>query len=59
MRFDGPVAFLIGPGTFSSANILANSIGDFHLAELIGRDTAEIPNNYGMACPVILPQYAH
>jgi hypothetical protein len=55
LRFSGPVAFLIGPGTFSSANILANSIGDFHLATMIGRDTAEIPNNYGMPCPILLP----
>jgi C-terminal processing protease CtpA/Prc len=54
-QFRGPVAFLIGPGTFSSGNILANSIGDFHLAKLIGNDTAERPNNYGQACPITLP----
>jgi hypothetical protein len=55
LRFNGPITFLIGPGTFSSANILANSVGDYHLATMIGRDTAEIPNNYGMPCPILLP----
>jgi C-terminal processing protease CtpA/Prc len=55
LRFTGPVAVLIGPGTFSSANILANAIQDYGLAELIGRDTAETPNNFGMPCPVVLP----
>jgi hypothetical protein len=55
LRFTGTVAVLIGPGTFSAANMLANEIADFHLATLIGRDTAEISNNYGMACPVRLP----
>jgi hypothetical protein len=55
LRFAGPVAFLIGPGTFSSANILANTAGDFGLAILVGRPTAERPNNYGEACEVSLP----
>lgn len=55
LRFTGPVAVLIGSGTFSSANILANAIQDYGLAEIIGRDTAEIPNNFGMPCPVVLP----
>jgi hypothetical protein len=55
LRYRGPVAVLIGPGTFSSANILANSIADFGLATLIGRDTAEIANNFGMPCPFTLP----
>jgi hypothetical protein len=53
-RYAGPVAVLIGPGTFSSANILANTIQDFELATLVGRDTAEIASNYGMACPLTL-----
>jgi hypothetical protein len=54
-RFTGPVAVLIGPGTFSSSNIVANAIQDYGLAELIGRDTAEIPNNFGMPCEIVLP----
>ena len=56
LRFAGPVAVLIGPGTFSAANVLANSIGDFKLATLIGRDTAEIANNFGLPCPILLPR---
>lgn len=56
LRFAGPVAVLIGPGTFSAANTLANSIGDFKLVTLIGRDTAEIPNNFGIPCPTLLPR---
>jgi hypothetical protein len=55
LRYAGPVAVLIGPGTFSSANILANNIADFELATLVGRDTAEIANNYGMICGMTLP----
>ncbi len=56
LRFTGPVAVLIGPGTFSAADILASTISDFHLATLVGRDTAEIPTNFGDACPVRLPR---
>ena len=55
VRFDGPVAVLIGPGTFSAANILANAIGDFRLATLIGQDTAEFATNYVEPCSFSLP----
>lgn len=55
LRYSGPVAVLIGPGTFSAADMLASSISDFGLATLIGQDTAEIPTNFGQACPVQLP----
>lgn len=53
--FQGRSAFLIGPGTFSSTNILANEIADYQLATLIGQATAEMPNNYGEPCSVTLP----
>ena len=50
------VAVLSVPSTFSAANVLANRIGDFKLATLTGRDMAEIPNNFGMRCPILLPR---
>ena len=56
LRFHGPIAVLIGPGTFSAANILANAMQDFNIGTLVGRDTAEIPNNYAMTCPIRLPR---
>jgi hypothetical protein len=46
-RFTGPVAFLIGPKTYSSALMLANAVGDYGLATLIGEETAESPNCFG------------
>jgi C-terminal processing protease CtpA/Prc len=46
-EFNGKVCFLIGPGTFSSANMLANAAGDYKLAYLIGEPTGEAPNHYG------------
>ncbi|RYY83856.1 MAG: hypothetical protein EOO15_20560 [Chitinophagaceae bacterium] len=47
LRYDGPVAFLIGPHTFSSANMTAATVADFHLAPLIGEATGEPANDYG------------
>lgn len=38
-RYTGRVCFLIGPATFSSAVILANTVEDFSLAPLIGEET--------------------
>ncbi|RYY41494.1 MAG: hypothetical protein EOO08_01760 [Chitinophagaceae bacterium] len=46
-RFDGPVAFLIGPHTFSSANMTAATVADYGLATLFGEDTGEPANDYG------------
>lgn len=47
LRFKGPVCVLIGPYTFSSAVKLANAIGDFNLATLIGEETGGNPNAFG------------
>ncbi|WP_165917253.1 S41 family peptidase [Flaviaesturariibacter aridisoli] len=47
LRFEGPVAVLIGPHTFSSANMTAATISDYHLATLIGEPTGEPANDYG------------
>ncbi|HMU46826.1 MAG TPA: S41 family peptidase [Chitinophagaceae bacterium] len=47
LRYSGKVCVLIGPNTFSSANMLANAIKDFKLAALIGEATGEPGNDYG------------
>lgn len=53
--FKGKVCFLIGPYTFSSANMLAATVKDFKLATLIGEPTGEPGNDYGELCDVKLP----
>lgn len=55
LRFTGPVAVLIGTGTFSSANMLANAIKDYKLATLIGESTAEPANDFGEIFQFMLP----
>ncbi|GAA4343034.1 S41 family peptidase [Flaviaesturariibacter amylovorans] len=47
LRFRGPVAVLIGPNTFSSANMTVNTIQDYQLATLIGEPSGEPANDYG------------
>jgi C-terminal processing protease CtpA/Prc len=54
LRFRGSVVFLIGPDTFSSAVILANTVEDFHLAPLIGEETKPC-NQFGEPCFLELP----
>jgi hypothetical protein len=46
-RFRGPVAFLIGPGTFSSAMMVADAVRTYDLGVLIGRPTGGLPNSHG------------
>ena len=47
LRFEGKVAVLTGPNTFSSANMLSNAIKDYGLATIIGEATGEPCNDYG------------
>jgi C-terminal processing protease CtpA/Prc len=54
-RYNGNVYFLIGPNTYSSANMLANAVKDFQLATLIGEPTGECPNDYGELINLKLP----
>ena len=54
-RFTGPVCFLIGSYTFSSANMLANAVKDYNLATLIGQPTGECPNDFGELLTLRLP----
>ncbi len=54
-HFKGKVCFLIGPYTFSSANMLAAAVKDYHLFTLIGEATGEAANHYGELCTIKLP----
>jgi C-terminal processing protease CtpA/Prc len=56
LRFDGPVAFLVGPGTFSAAKSLAAAVKDYQLALLVGEETGGQLNGFGEAYPFRLPR---
>lgn len=56
LRYSGKVAVLIGAGTFSSANMLANAVKDYKLATLIGEPTAEPANDFGEIFSFMLPR---
>lgn len=55
LRFSGPWCVLIGPGTFSSAMMLANAVGDYDLAPLFGAPTGGVPNACGEVYSCDLP----
>lgn len=55
LLYQGKVMVLIGPRTFSSANMLANTIQDYKLATLIGEDSGEPANDYGEVIFLKLP----
>lgn len=55
LLYSGKVLVLIGPKTFSSANMLANTIQDYKLARLIGSATGEPANDYGELIYLKLP----
>jgi hypothetical protein len=55
LRFDGPVCFLIGNSTFSSAMMLANAVADFKLATLIREETGDPPTAFGELYTFTLP----
>ncbi len=55
LLYKGEVLVLIGPRTFSSANMLANTIQDFHLATLVGEASGEPANDYGELIYLKLP----
>jgi hypothetical protein len=54
-KFKGKVCCLIGPYTFSSANMLAATVKDYKLFTLIGEPTGEAANHYGELCTIKLP----
>lgn len=53
--FSGKVAFLIGTGTFSSANMLADGVVSYQLAKTFGEPTGESPNDFGEMFNFMLP----
>lgn len=53
--FTGKVYLLTGPFTFSSANLLADGMKHYKLAELIGESTGEYTNDFGEAFVFTLP----
>lgn len=53
--FEGKVAVLIGPRTFSSANMLADGIVSYQLAATFGEPTGESPNDFGEMFEFMLP----
>ncbi|WP_316801487.1 S41 family peptidase [Pedobacter frigidisoli] len=55
LRYQGKVFVLIGPRTFSSANMLANAIQDYKLATLVGQSSGEPANDYGELVFLTLP----
>lgn len=55
LRYQGKVFVLIGPNTFSSANMTVNAIQDYQLATLVGQPTGEPANDYGELLFLKLP----
>ena len=55
LRYRGKVFVLIGAHTFSSANMLANTIQDYKLATLVGEPSGEPANDYGELITLTLP----
>ncbi|MGI4875600.1 MAG: S41 family peptidase [Janthinobacterium lividum] len=53
--YQGKIKVLIGPRTFSSANMLANTMQDYRLATLIGAASGEPANDYGELIALRLP----
>ncbi|MCR8561851.1 hypothetical protein KXD93_29620 [Mucilaginibacter sp. BJC16-A38] len=53
--YKGKVIVLIGSRTFSSANMLANTIQDYKLATLVGEPSGEPANDYGELITIKLP----
>lgn len=55
LHYKGKVFVLIGAHTFSSANMLANTIQDYNLATLAGEPSGEPANDYGELIVLKLP----
>ncbi|MEM8528693.1 MAG: S41 family peptidase, partial [Bacteroidota bacterium] len=53
--YQGAHCFLIGPRTFSSANMLADAIKTYELSTLIGEPTGELTNDFGEQVHLTLP----
>ena len=54
-RLERPLCLLMGPGTFSSAMMMANTVRQSGIGTLIGEPTGEPPNAYGEVLSFRLP----
>lgn len=55
LRFNGKTALLVGPDTFSSANMMADGISSYKLATIFGEPTGESGNDFGEMFNFMLP----
>lgn len=55
LLFTGKVYLLTGPLTFSSANMLADGVKEYHMATVIGQPTGENTNDFGEGYLMELP----
>lgn len=55
LTFTGKTAVLVGPNTFSSANMLSDGIRTYQLATLFGEPTGEPGNDFGEMYNFMLP----
>ena len=53
--FQGKSCILIGPATYSSANMLADAVKEFQISTLIGSPTGQWTNDFGEMANFILP----
>jgi C-terminal processing protease CtpA/Prc len=53
--FSGKVAVLMGPNTFSSANMLSDGIKTYGMARIFGEASGETPNDFGEMFNFMLP----
>jgi hypothetical protein len=55
LLFTGKVYLITGPLTFSSANMLADGVKEYHMAEVIGQPSGENTNDFGEGYFMELP----
>lgn len=55
LLFTGKVYLITGPLTFSSANMLADGVKEYHMATIIGQPTGENTNDFGEGYLMELP----
>jgi len=55
LLFTGKVYLITGPLTFSSANMLADGVKEYHMATVIGQPTGENTNDFGEGYLMELP----
>ena len=56
LRWHGPLSWLIGPGTFSSATSLAAAAQDADIGLLVGEATGGVCDGFGEVMPIEMPR---